>query len=81
MESSEASVVYKRLVADTPIELPLDGVADGMAEGLKKMRKGGTYRLFIPPALAYGSEGVGDVIPPGAVIIFEVTLVDVIHRK
>lgn len=67
--------------ADTPIELPLDGVVDGMAEGLKKMRKGGTYRLFIPPALAYGSEGVGDVIPPGAVIIFEVTLVDVIHRK
>lgn len=52
-----------------------------MAEGLKKMRKGGTYRLFIPPALAYGSEGVGDVIPPGAVIIFEVTLVDVIHKK
>ena len=67
--------------ADTPIELPLNGVVDGMAEGLRKMRKGGTYRLFIPPALAYGSTGVGDVIPPGAVIIFEVKLIDVLHRQ
>jgi hypothetical protein len=42
------------------------------------MKKGGSYRLWIPSELAYGPQGAGNgVIPPDSVLDFDVTLVDV----
>jgi FKBP-type peptidyl-prolyl cis-trans isomerase FkpA len=52
-------------------------VMDGWEEGLRGMRVGGTRRLVIPPALAYGSEGAGDTIPPDETLTFEVELLRV----
>ncbi|NSL91081.1 FKBP-type peptidyl-prolyl cis-trans isomerase [Chitinophaga solisilvae] len=48
----------------------------GWQIGLTKISKGGKIRLFIPPVLAYGSMGVPDIIPPNAVLISDVELVD-----
>jgi FKBP-type peptidyl-prolyl cis-trans isomerase len=44
------------------------------------MQVGARYRLIVPPELAYGDSGAGDVIPPGATLEFEVKLVQILDR-
>lgn len=60
-----------------PVPLPVSGVIPGWTEALMLMKKGAKYRLWIPAELAYGPNGAGGVIPPNAVLDFDVTLVDV----
>lgn len=56
------------------ISFPLKGVIKGWQEGLQLMKEGGKATLVVPSDLAYGDEGSGDVIPPGATLKFEVEL-------
>ena len=62
-----------------PVEMPLEGVIPGWSEGLCMMREGSRAKLCIPPDLAYGSRGIFGVIPPNAVLIFEVELLEIIR--
>ena len=61
-----------------PVPFPLNGVIPGFAEGLQKVREGGTIKLYIPSDLAYGNEAnPGSPIPAGSTLIFEAELIQI----
>jgi FKBP-type peptidyl-prolyl cis-trans isomerase FkpA len=64
--------------ASTPTgaSFQLSGVIKGWQEGMPYFKKGGKGKLLIPSALGYGSQGSGS-IPPNAVLIFDINLIDV----
>lgn len=51
-------------------------VIGGWEEGILGMKVGGTRRLVLPPAAAYGENGQGP-IPPNSVLIFDIQLLEV----
>jgi peptidylprolyl isomerase len=52
-------------------------VIAGWDQGVQGMRVGGRRQLVIPPHLAYGDRGAGNVIAPGETLIFVCDLVGV----
>merc|ERR1719284_2024300 len=52
-------------------------VIPGWDQGLLGVCPGEERHLVVPSALAYGDKGAGDVIPPGAILLFDVVIVDV----
>ena len=60
-----------------PAAFPLDQVIPGWTEGVQLMPTGSKYHFVVPPSLAYGARGAGGVIPPGAVLEFDIELLGV----
>lgn len=60
-----------------PASFMVKEVIPGWSEALQLMKTSGKYRLFIPSALAYGKDGVGEVIGPNAMLTFEVELLKI----
>lgn len=59
-----------------PISFPLSGVIAGWTQGVPGMKVGGTRRLLIPAALAYGDRPpFGSGIPANADLVFDIELV------
>lgn len=52
-------------------------VIRGWDEGIDGMKIHGKRTLIIPPDFGYGSRGAGGVIPPNAILIFDVELLGV----
>merc|ERR1712025_1251230 len=52
-------------------------VIPGWDQGLLGVCPGEERHLVVPAPLAYGDRGAGDVIPPGATLLFDIVIVDV----
>jgi FKBP-type peptidyl-prolyl cis-trans isomerase len=63
-------------------EFPLGAgaVIAGWDRGVAGMQVGEVRELTISPELAYGERGAGTLIPPGATLVFEVELADVVDK-
>lgn len=56
------------------VSFSLSNVIAGFSEGLRLLKEGAYYRLYVPPELAYGATGSGATIKPNAALIFDVVL-------
>jgi len=61
----------------TGITFNLSEVIEGWKQGIPLFKEGGSGKLFIPSGLGYGSTAKA-TIPANSVLIFEVTLLDVL---
>jgi len=61
-----------------PVTFPLENVIPCWTEGLQQMKVGGKSRLVCPSSLAYGDKGAPPQIKPGATLVFDVELLDIV---
>jgi FKBP-type peptidyl-prolyl cis-trans isomerase len=66
--------VFDKTKPEEPATFQVGGVIPGWTEALKLMKTGDAWELVIPEDLAYGSDGVGDSVPPDQTLIFLVEL-------
>ncbi|MEW8406337.1 MAG: FKBP-type peptidyl-prolyl cis-trans isomerase [Candidatus Thiodiazotropha taylori] len=68
LESDVIEDLYKKNVAEYKMVRDL---LPGLKEVLPKMRVGDKWRIFIPPEMAYGAEGLEGKIEPHELLIYE----------
>jgi len=61
--------------------IPLERVIPGWTEGLMLMSVGSEYRFYIPSELAYGRDGIPNLIPPFSTLIFTVELLEIVNEE
>ena len=64
-----------------PQPFSLTGVIPGWTEGVGSMKVGGKRKLIVPPHLGYGQRPPSRDIPPGATLVFDIELVEIVGPK
>ena len=66
----------------TPFPIEEGATVEGFFKGLQRMQKGGSYKLTIPSELGYGDQPrPGSPIPPGATLIFEMEVIEILDEE
>ncbi len=61
-----------------PSTFRVDQVVKCWQEGLEFMKIGGKAKLYCPADIAYGDRGQGANIPPGATLVFDIELLEIV---
>lgn len=73
-DGKEFDSSYKR---NAPASFPLSRVIPCWTQGVQTMKVGGKATLTCPSATAYGERGAGALVPPNAILTFEVELLSI----
>jgi len=76
----DGTVFDSSVARGEPATFPLDGVIPCWTEGVQQIKVGGKSRLVCPAEIAYGDRGSPPVIKPGATLIFEVELLEIVKQ-
>jgi len=74
IDGTEFDSSYKR---GQPATFALNQVIKGWQEALQLMQPGAKISVVIPPELAYGDQGAGQMIAPGSTLMFEIELLSI----
>lgn len=77
IDGTEFDSSYKR---NQPVEFAVTGVIKGWTEALQLMKEGDKWELYVPANLAYDERGRPG-IPPNAVLIFQIELLEVVKQN
>jgi FKBP-type peptidyl-prolyl cis-trans isomerase FkpA/FKBP-type peptidyl-prolyl cis-trans isomerase FklB len=76
---TDGTVFDSSIERGEPVTFPLTGVIRCWTEGVQLMKVGGKSRLVCPAELAYGERGAPPRIKPGATLVFEVELLEIVR--
>ncbi len=74
----DGTVFDSSLQRGQPATFPLANVIKCWTEGVQEIKVGGKSRLVCPAAIAYGDRGSPPHIKPGATLVFEVELLEIV---
>jgi len=74
----DGKVFDSSIARGEPATFPLDGVIPCWTEALQLMKVGGKNRIVCPTELAYGERGSPPLIRPGATLVFDVELLEIV---
>jgi FKBP-type peptidyl-prolyl cis-trans isomerase FkpA len=75
---TDGTVFDSSIKRGEPATFPLANVIKCWTEGLQLLKVGGKARLVCPADIAYGDRGSPPTIKPGATLVFEVELLDIV---
>jgi FKBP-type peptidyl-prolyl cis-trans isomerase len=76
--TTDGTVFDSSVDRGTPVEYPLDDMIPCWVEAVPLMKVGGKAKLICPPNLAYGDRGAPPIIKPGATLVFQLELLDIV---
>jgi FKBP-type peptidyl-prolyl cis-trans isomerase FkpA len=74
----DGTVFDSSVTRGAPATFPLTGVIKCWTEGVQLIKVGGKSRLVCPANIAYGDRGSPPTIKPGATLVFEVELLEIV---
>ena len=63
------------------LQVGVGRVIKGWDEGVPLFKVGSKGSIYLPPELAYGSQGAGGVIPPNASLMFDIEVLEIVTEE